>query len=357
MITALLVSCMSVAAQPVFVGGAGGSTGQGYMVTSGSTCYLLLPAHVTGGFPLVDVLTEAPVLVGQAQVQTPFWPRGPAAGIGEETEYPWLDLAVGVVRGAASERCETPLARFTPPRSLAGRTAELLTVERGGRLDRVSMAITQTRYLELEAEVRSPGKEMYPGRSGSFLFVDGRPVGMVVRAPRPDRAVFVRMEEIALNVGRWIQDQGAGFATGPGVEDSSVLSEGIAVRLVDWSAPPLSPEYPPQALLRAEGDFVTAPTEPLRLVFEVADGAVVGFSRVVVLADPRADYALPKDILIEVDSTPDRSRPRFFWAGDMAMDGRADTGPRLEVSARWFIITVSSAWAEGPIAIRQITFE
>ena len=140
------------------------------------------------------------MLLGQAQVQEPFWPRGARADGG--AEHPWLDLAVGVVRGPAEARCETPLARFTPPQSLAGQNAELLTVQGGGRLDRVSMAITETRYLEIEAEIRSPGKEMYPGRSGSFLFVNGRPAGMAVRAPTPDRAVFVRMEEIALNVGR-----------------------------------------------------------------------------------------------------------------------------------------------------------
>lgn len=348
---------MSVAAQPVRVEGPGGSPGQGHMVSSDGQCYLLLPAHVAGALPRVTVMTEAPVRVGYAYVQRPFWPRAPARDDDPAADSrPWLDLAVGIVRGAATEVCEAPLASLRAPRRLAGRTGELMFVEASGRVRQVPMEITETSYLELEAKVLGSDLELPPGHSGAFLFLDGRPAGMAVRAWKQlDGAVFLHMEEIALNAGRWIGDQGAAFAAVPPPEPEP--GGGLAVRLVEWSAPPVSPEFPAEAMLRPEGDFLTAPRGPLRLRFRVDGDRPVELSRAVVMSDPEAGHALPKDILVEVDSTPGRTRPRIFWDGEMAQDGLADSGARLGVSALWITVTITSAWTEGPIAIRQIRFE
>jgi hypothetical protein len=238
-------------------------SGQGYMVTSGGACYLLLPAHVAGDFPFVDVLTEAPIRVGQALVSRPFWsvPDGDGRVRG-------IDLAIGVVRGAPTEVCETPLDRVRPPQRLSDAAGDLVTILPGGQVERVRMAVTDTRYLEFDAEVRSPGADLYPGRSGSFLFVDGAPAGMIVRAADSDRTrgTFVRTEEIAMNARRWISDQGVQFAGGF-VPVAAPQEAGFSVRLVEASEPPIGPEFPAEATLSPEGAYVARSDAPLRLVY------------------------------------------------------------------------------------------
>lgn len=333
--------------------GEGGVSGQGYMVTSGSGCYLLLPAHVAGEFPYVDVLTEAPIRVGQALVSRPFWTATDADG-----RILGIDLAIGVVRGPPSEACETPLERIRPPDRLSEAAGDLVTILPGGQVERVAMVVTDTRYREFDAEVRTPGAELYPGRSGSFLFVGDAPAGMIVRAAEGDRTrgTFVRIEEIAMNARRWIADQGVRFAADAAPE--AVPQEaGFAVRLVEASEPPVGPEFPAEATLVPEGAFVTAPTRPLRMVYAVEGSAAASLSRVRVTSDPQGGYALPRNLVIEVDSTPGRTRPRVFWSGQMAPDGLADTGSRTGTSVRWIILTVRDAWAPGPIGIGQVRFE
>lgn len=353
MLAASILSCTAASAQSVLVQGAGGVSGQGYMVRSGSTCYLLLPAHVAGEFPFVDVLTEAPIRVGQALVSRPFWsvpdPDGRVRGI---------DLAIGVVRGAPAEACDQPLDRFQPPARLSDATGDMVTILPGGQVERVRMTVTETRYLDFDAEVRSAGAELYPGRSGSFLFVGGAPAGMIVRAAEADRSrgTFLRVEEIAMNARRWIADQGVQFAAA-GAAPAVAQPAGFAVSLAEVSEPPIGPEYPAEATLAPEGAFVTAPTRPLRIVYRVEGEAAASLSRVQVSADPGAGYALPRNLVIEVDSTPGGTRPRLFWSGQMAPDGLADSGPRTGTAARWIILTVRDAWAPGPVGIGQVRFE
>jgi len=323
------------------------------MVTSGGACYLLLPAHVAGDFPFVDVLTEAPIRIGQALVSRPFWsvPDGDGRVRG-------IDLAIGVVRGAPTEVCEIPLDRVRPPQRLSDATGDLVTILPGGQVERVQMAVTDTRYLEFEAEVRSAGAELYPGRSGSFLFVDGAPAGMIVRAADSDRTsgTFVRTEEIAMNARRWISDQGVQFA-GAFVPKAAPQEAGFSVRVFEASEPPVGPEFPAEATLSVDGAYVAAPTRPLRIVYKVEGDQPASLSRVIISSDPTGEYALPRTVVIEVDSTPTRTRPRSFWSGQMAPDGLVDTGERTGTSVRWITVTVRDAWTPGPVGIAQVSFE
>lgn len=323
------------------------------MVTSGSGCYLLFPAHVAGDFPFVDVMTEAPIRVGQALVSRPFWSVTDSDG-----RVQGIDLAIGVVRGSPSEVCETPLDQFRPPPRLSDAKGDLVTILPGGGVERVRMVITETRYLEFDAEVRIEGAELYPGRSGSFLFVDGAPAGMIVRAAEDDRTrgTFVRTEEIAMNARRWISDQGVQFA-GSSAPVTAPQEAGFSVGLAEVSEAPIGPEFPAEATLSPEGAFVTAPTGPLRLVYKVEGDEAASLSRVLIVSDPSGGYALPRTVLIEVDSTPGRTRPRPFWTGQMASDGLADTGKRTGTSVRWITVTVRDAWSTGPVGISQIRFQ
>jgi len=340
-------------AQSVRVDVGQGRQGQGIMVSDRNSCYLLLPAHVAGSSPFVTLTSEAPVRIGQAVVNRPFWTE-----LGERgAPVRGLDLAIGAVRGDIASACTEPLSQVIPARIGLGLSGTLITIGRDGRPDGVQMTIVNTSYLTFEAKVTTPGAEMFPGRSGSFLFIDNRPAGMVIRAPNEgDSATFVRIEEILINAERWIGDQGAIFTSG--IETASVQqSSGIAARLVSSSEPPISPEFPPELTLSPDGAFVTAPSRPLTLVYEIL-GDSPAISRVIVTSNPASPYGIPRDIAIQVDSTPNRTRPRAFWAGRMAQDGRADSGARSQATkARWVAITFKNAWAPGSISITQVLFE
>jgi hypothetical protein len=349
----LALGVTAASAQSVFVRGEGGANGQGYMVSSAGGCYLLLPAHVAGEFPYVDVITEAPVRIGQAIVSRPFWTFVDGTGA-----LRGIDLAVGVVRGAPVEACTAPLDRFRPPARLSAAEGDLVTIREDGQIERVRMAVTETRYLEFDAEVRSPGAEMYPGRSGSILFIGGDPAGMIVRSAEADqtRGTFVRTEEIVMNARRWIEDQGVQFAGGSAPEGVEQRG-GFSVRLHEVSAPPVGPEYPAEATLRPEGVFLSEPSRPLRIVYAVEGENPASLTRVVVTSDPAGGYALPRGVLIEVDSTPNGTRPRTFWSGQMPPDGLIDTGVRTGTTARWIILTIQDARSAGPVGIGHVRFE
>jgi len=323
------------------------------MVKVGSACYLLLPAHVAGAEPFVTLTSEAPVRIGEAVVNRPFWTELGETG----AQVRGLDLAIGAVKGDIASVCTEPLSQVMPARIGLGLSGTLITIGRNGRAEGVQMTVTDTSYLTFEAKVTTPGAEMFPGRSGSFLFIDNRPAGMVIQAPNEgDRATFVRIEEILINAKRWIGDQGAVFTSG--IETASVQqSSGIAARLVSTSEPPISPEFPPDLTLSPDGAFVTDPSRPLTLVYEIL-GDSPAISRVTLMSDPAGPYGIPRDIAIRVDSTPNRTRPRAFWTGRMAQDGRADSGARSQATkARWVAITIKNAWTPGLISITQVLFE
>ena len=323
------------------------------MVRDGTSCYLLLPAHVAGDSAFVTLISEAPVRIGRAVVNRPFWTE-----LGDDgAQVRGLDLAVGAVQGDIASVCTQQLSRFTPVQIGVGRAGTLVTIGRNGRLEGVQMTITDTNYLTFEAKVTTPGAEMFPGRSGSFLFINKRPAGMAIKAPpEGDSATFLRIEEIMINAERWINDQGATFSSG--LKPAEVQqSSGIVARLVSSSEPPVSPEFPPELTLTPDGVFVTEPSRPLTLVYEIlADSPAI--REVTVISDPTGPHSLPREISIQVDSTPGRTRPRRFWEGRMEQDGRISSGTRSQATkARWVTIIIKNAWAPGPVSITQVRFE
>ncbi len=72
-----------------------------------------------------------------------------------------------------------------------------------------------------------------------------------------------------------------------------------------------------------------------------------------VFSDIDADYAIPRNIRIDVSSAPDGNRPRFFGAAEMGPDGVFDFS-RAPTLARWVFITVNDAWENGAIGISAV---
>lgn len=342
-IAGLAALSSSVAAQPVRIETAS-QVGHGYMVAEGGLCWVLLPRHVAGEARRATAFTPEPVLTGQVFLQTPFWEG--------------MDLAVGRLRGEAEARCTARLSAFEGRAGVErDGAAELVRVRGSGEVVRVPMRLLRTDYLTLEAEAAG-GAEVAAGDSGTVLEAGGRPVGMVVETPDTRRAVALRAEEIAMNAGRFIGRRGASLAR----QTDPVAAEqpgGFAVGLVNASRPPASPEQGPENLL-GEGAYVARPGGALRMVFEVEGDESVPLVRVRLLADAEAaraeGHALPRDVRVEVDSSPGGGRWRPFRTGTGGPDGVTDLR-RAPTLARRVAVTVTSAWSDGPVRVDGVAFE
>lgn len=317
--------------------------GHGFIFMHGSQCYVIMPRHVSGDNRRVTVYSAAPVVHSGALVETPFWMG--------------IDLAIGVVRGPIETRCKRTLDDLLPRTAPeTGVTAQLTRLRPSGEVENIDMVVTKGSYLTLEARTKSDKQELYKGTSGALLFSDGVPIGMATKALSDNVGLFMRTEEIHMNVERRLNRR-AGFAMAmpPQPRNTVPVKNSLAVSLESVTLPPTFPDYGEENLLSG-GSYVFELTRPNRLAFRIKSDEAVALSRVRIFADPAADYALPKGVRIDVSSQPDGSRSRSFLVGDMGPDGLYDA-VRQPSLVRWIYITVTGGWEAGPIGISGVAFE
>lgn len=321
----------------------GDEFGHGFMVRQGSTCYLLLPKHVAAGQRRVTVFSAAPVVHSGALVETPFWDG--------------MDLAIGVVRGAIEKRCTVELSSLdisAQPES--GARTQLLRLRQSGEPERVEMLVTDSQYLTLEAEIADGKSELFKGTSGAFLFADDKPLGMVIEALSPTKGRFIRIEEIYQNVARRVSRR-AGFAIAGADADTPATTaddDGLAFQFVSATLSPTTPDLS-ESNLNGPGSYVFQLTRPNRMAFQVAGGKTVSLSQVRLRADTASGYAVPRDIRIDVSSSPDGQRTRPFYSGEMPSDGVL-VAKAQPTRARWVFVTVASGWDSSRIGLDAISF-
>lgn len=317
--------------------------GHGFIFRHGTQCYVIMPKHVAGGKRRVTVYSAAPVLHSGALVDTPFW-----AGI---------DLALGVVRGPVEDRCTRTLEYFDTAASPEnGAAVQLLRLRQSGEIERVDMVVTKGDYLTLEARVNGSNAELFKGTSGAFLFVGDIPIGMVTKALSDKDGLFMRVEEIQMNIERRLNRR-AGFVatTAPASRTQTSPKNSLPFVLKSVTLPPTFPDFGEENM-QGQGSYVFDLTQPNRLAFKIVGDQAVSLSRVRILSNPDADYALPRGVRVDVSSQPDGSRTRSFLAGDMGPDGLFDSN-RQPSLVRWVYITVTGGWQTGPIGIDQVIFE
>ncbi|MFX0547428.1 hypothetical protein ACEWPL_017990 [Roseovarius sp. S1116L3] len=326
-------------AQTVAIENGEGEVGHGYMFRYAGTCYVAMPRHVRGMFPKIRISTAAPVVIGTADAYTPFWDG--------------LDLAVAVARGEIATRCTASLQNM-PGISSAQRTADLEYLLPKGEIARLQVRVADINYLFIETNVEQG--TIPEGMSGSFLFQDDRPVGMAVQSDSSDHVRFIRIEEVVMNLNRWLADRGAVFAQL--AEPNPVRQPtGFEVVLEEAGVLPVDASSGPENLLHEEGDFVFLPEGIVEMEFRTPGDTAADLTRVRMRADPEADYAMPLRVRIAVSGS-NSGRLRTFWSGQMGSDGILDTGPRaIGTRVRRIVISIYSASAPGPVGLRQITFE
>ena len=95
------------------------------------------------------------------------------------------------------------------------------------------------------------------------------------------------------------------------------------------------------------------------MVFEIAGREAVSLGRVRLISDPEAaleaGQSLPKDVRVEVSSSGGSGGWRPFRSGTGGPDGVTDLS-RAPTLARRIVITVTSAWSDGPMRIDAVVF-
>jgi len=342
-LAAIPASVSQVSAQAAFVETDSGAVGQGFVFRENGACWLVTAGHLfrregetdrQGDFRLL--LEGQPAIEGEGLAYLPFWDG--------------LDLAVGAVRFPLNAGCRADVGLLDAEwRNLSGLDAlRLPYVDRAGRLDwtgaRLSSIIDHARFAITPVDA-------FRGRSGSFAFRDDRPVGMVVDQ-RGDDHGLIRVEEIAMNLRRWLEFSG-GPATIDALPVAASQEAGFDVVVESTTMDALEIGMSADNVLGGEAPFLYSGRGTITL--RVASGDVEQISRVVIESAPGPGEAVPKNVRIGFDLSEDGSGfPRHAWGGTFDPAGRYDTGTKRPERMRRVVLTFWDAWSAGPVRIDRI---
>ena len=332
-------------------------SGSGFLFNHRGNCFVILPTHLHGQLR-EGIAVSAP---GGREI-------GTATVFYVAPDE--VDLSVGFVRGSIANDCGPDWNRL--PRRLN----ETLSVGDAALLKRARQASTEGRRvlvhtvtfdrIRLEA---APGEadDLYGGTSGSVVFADDVPIGIVLEAETRAEVYALRMDEIVNRVSRYMGEVQNGPICGAGDLPDDMIAgcpppapsgPGLRFEVLSWSTHPVGGAQDPVAMAAGQGPYV-APIGPGRpIVIEIGLTEADRLHRVQILSLPSDGAFVPKSIDIVSDPTggPIR-RPNPFPARDMAPDGNYDNqvGERF---ARTVTIHVTSTWGGGsPARIDKIILE
>ena len=159
-----------------------------------------------------------------------------------------------------------------------------------------------------------------------------------------------------MNVSRFLREQSSAFAAAPTADaEGAPPVEGLPLRLVSTTMPPVNPRNAPENVLD-EGDFVFAPQREMVIDLALTAAAPVRVGRFRMTAPAESPYSLPKSILLRY-SFDGGTRFRDWDRLEMGPDGFLDTGRMPPRNMTHIRVHVFDAWTPGPIAISLIIAE
>ncbi|MBN9890575.1 hypothetical protein [Salipiger abyssi] len=320
----------------------GDQFGHGLMFRFNDNCFVALPRHViVKDNPKLTVFTAAPVVHSLAWVTDPFWKD--------------MDLAVAQVRGIVEDRCTRDLDWFAEAHPEANSIGQLMQLSATGESRPTQMQITESGYLTFDARLAQPDAELRQGISGAFLMVGGKPVGMALRMASQTEGIFLRSEEIEMNLRRWLTRRAGLTVTEVPAAPTPAPVPLSRFEVVSAASAPVSPDMSEQNLI-GPGRYVFAPDGPNRIVFRTRDGASAPVSGLHLTSDPEAGHALPRRIRVTVSSRRDGRGDRPFLTGEAGPDGILEQS-RMATTAVWVFVTVLDSWDAGSVGIDEIAFD
>lgn len=325
----------------------GTEQGQGFTFDHRGNCYVVFPAHVTTARSRLQVIAEGGIS-GVASPRFPFWPG--------------VDLAVGSVRRDAAQRCSATLSDLAPMSGavMPSSVGALVLIDVEGRLRRLPMTLRNISYLTLEAEFSDPAQTTaLQGMSGGFLFIGDRPVGMALETTEAGGIRFMRVEELHMNLSRWLGTQSAVIFEDPGTVDVPDSSDNsLALTVVSSNTAAAGPGQMVENILLDSGSYVFTPKGAVEIDLAVgAPNERTTLSRVRIDASSDGGGSAPRRVILMINASETGGRWRSFWAGEMTPTGELDTGILAPTWAKRLRVIIASAWTAGPVRIDWIKAE
>lgn len=353
LVVALTLGLVSVTA----IGPAGaevvavGEEGVGLLVSHRGNCYVVLPQHVHGHSTAVTVYTASPSAFGDAQVL-----------IDLKSVY---DLSVAYVSPGLEHRCTDRWDDIgadlsaTLRDALANQTrATLVRVSSGGAVEQVPMRIASYTLDTFQATVEGE-TEIYKGSSGAILYLDGRPVGMAIRAADTEDGWFLRFDRIRADVDRLLDAQADGLVAvraAASEAGAGACTSSVPIASVSCDQPPVAAKEGCSNIARGLPATFRAGHLPLTLEIAVEGDAPRPVSSVEITAARGEGYAVPKDVRATSKVTAGEGGSWLgFRAADMPPTGYLRLSNGRKPNVRRLRLVIASAWSpDKPLRIECI---
>ena len=314
-----------------------GETGQGFLFSSDGGCYLVTAAHVLGGKLRAQIFTDA----GEdalAIMSTPFWPG--------------MDLAVGQIQRPPLTGCGLQLADLARLSADDLQSADLkLPFVAAGKSEVMTVRLNEASYLVLTG-TPADQTQIQKGVSGAMLLADGSPAG-ITQSVTPDGTItFLRIEEAAMNLQRFLSRRPAATTK----QEPPPPSPAEAGQWTLVSATPAGEGADGAADLLASGDgaWLIPDRGPAEIILRSTTEGEALLRELTIDARPEGEgEAAPRVFRIDVRAS-ETAPWRFYAAGDIPPDGFLRTGQRAPAYARDVRVQFRSRWTPGPVRVRSI---
>ncbi len=206
----------------------GNEVGQGFSVKRLNVCYFIAPEHVIGdSFFLTLKGSDDLRSLGDGQPLQPFG----------------YDLSVGHISGALAEHCGLEFNGLTARQADIdkAKTIVVSTVNSDGLISRTPAVVQETGLVYLSIKPLAGDKTFFKGMSGSLVFSQGKPIGMLQSVDNESGFGNV------LRLDRLLETVSPFFSSNVKVPKAKSVtaemsSDSIEYTISSWSLPPTSNE-------------------------------------------------------------------------------------------------------------------
>lgn len=269
--------------------------GQAFLLNRLNTCYAITPAHVVGdGFfgAIVGGLPSAPN--GDADVLMSFG----------------YDLALLRVTGGITDHCDEPYGRASSLDSILSSSTEgrLVSVSANGNRSIQPVTLSNSGLIYTYVAPAPGTQALIKGMSGSLLYVDDQPVGILMSvSAETGQGKVLRYDRATETIAPFFDNSEKEKQVHFELQQDSVAASNNNISVTGWSNPPLDSQSRALNLLDSAPEnqwFVRPDRFPIDIEFSLSDDKPRIVNRVTLVGKHVEDKSkLPKDFEILVSSS------------------------------------------------------
>ena len=328
-------------AQPLSVHVMASEVGQGILLHRLGSCYAVTPAHV-----LKDELF-ASVVGGLSEA-----PRGDADVL---MEFGY-DLSIMRVSGGVTRYCDEPLRRTGDVSALLASASRgfIHTVRRDGSVARQEVALVDSDMLYLRVKPPAGGEPLAKGMSGSLVYVNDTPAGMLMSVEgETGTGRVLRYDRLTETVAPFFSRGGGATEErpeAPASDSPATAVPSVTAEAVNWSAAPLTPEHRASNVLDSNPQQVwLARLEgfPVDIEVRLSAGQSVALNGIrLVTAGIENRKQTPKDYELMVSSKAAGENWLPLRSGTLFMRDEQTDIAFAPVKARRLLLRIHSNWGD-----------